>query len=144
MNKSTTKKLEEMLLNIDNEESLGRYLKQVPEKHPAMTFAQYYQSVIEQDEKTRSAICESSGIERSYFYHILSGSKRPGRDKILRMCIAAGMSASQTDEALKCGKEASLYAKNMHDAVIIFALNNHLSVTSTNELLDTYHLSLLD
>ena len=144
MNKSTTQKLEEMLLNIDNEKSLEQYLKQVPANHPVTTFAEYYQALIDRKSLEKSELCESSGIERSYFYHILSGSKRPGRDKILRMCIAADFSAKETDEALRCGKEASLYAKNMHDAIILFALNNHLSVTDMNELLDSYQLPLLN
>lgn len=143
MNKSTTRKLEEMLLNIDDEASLDHYLKEVPDAHPVTPFSAYFQNYIEAHHLDKGEICENSGIERSYFYHILSGSKRPGRDKILRMCIAAGMSAIQTDEALKCGQEASLYVKNIHDAIVIFCLNQHLSVTDTNELLDSYHLPLL-
>lgn len=143
MNKSTTQKLAEMLLNIDNEKSLEQYLKQVPDRHPVMSFSSFFQDYIDQHVLSKSEICESSGIERSYFYHILSGTKQPGRDKVLRMCIAAGMSTAETDTALKCSGEATLYAKNMHDAVILFALNNHLSVTDTNELLDSYALPLL-
>lgn len=143
MNKSTTQKLEEALLNIDNEASLEKYLKTTPSQHPAMSFADYFQSVVTAAGREKSEICESSGIERSYFYHILSGSKTPGRDKILRMCIAAGMNEEETNTALKCGNEAVLYARNMHDAVIIFVLHQHLSVTDANELLDSYHLPLL-
>lgn len=99
MNKSTTKKLEEMLLNTDNEDSLNKYIEKITQEHPLDTFANYFQSFLDRNGKDRSEVCEDSGIERSYFYHILSGSKKPGRDKILRMCIAAGMSVEETEHA---------------------------------------------
>jgi DNA-binding phage protein len=144
MKESTTKKLEEILLNIDDENELDQFLKNTPQKHPLMNFAEYLQSFLRDDEQARSSLCRSSGIERTYFYHILSGAKQPGRDKILRICIAMKMSADEAQQALRCGNQAVLYAKNMHDAVILFVLQHQLSVTDANELLDTYHLPLLD
>jgi DNA-binding phage protein len=144
MKESTTRKLEEILLNIDDENELDQFLKNTPQKHPLMNFAEYLQSFLHDDEQARSSLCRRSGIERTYFYHILSGAKQPGRDKILRICIAMEMSIDEVQQALRCGNQAILYAKNMHDAVILFVLQHQLSVTDANELLDTYHLPLLD
>ena len=71
MDKTTTKKLEEMLLNIEDEKALEKYLNQVPAKHPLIEFADYFQSYLAQRHLEKSEICAASGIERSYFYHIL-------------------------------------------------------------------------
>jgi DNA-binding phage protein len=144
MKESTTKKLEEILLNIDNENALDQFLKNTPHKHPLMSFAEYLQSFLNDDEQARSSLCHSSEIERTYFYHILAGTKQPGRDKILRICIALKMSTDETQQALRCGNQAVLYAKNMHDAVILFALQHQLSVADANDLLDTYQLAVLE
>ncbi|MCH3962078.1 MAG: hypothetical protein LKF53_04770 [Solobacterium sp.] len=144
MKESTTKKLEEILLNIDDENELDQFLKNTPQKHPLMSFAEYLQSFLRDDEQARSSLLRSSGIERTYFYHLLSGAKQPGRDKILRISIAMKWNAEETQQALRCGNQAILYAKNMHDAVILFALHHKLSVSDANDLLDSYHLDILD
>lgn len=144
MDKTTTKKLEEILMNVKDEKSLNTFVKTTPLNHPLMSFAEYLEEYMNQKNRSRSDICRDSGIERTYFYHILAGSKNPGRDKILRICIAAKMNVEETQKALRCGLEAELYAKNMHDAVLLFSLQHQLSVMDTNELLNDYQLPILE
>ena len=70
-----------------------------------------------------------------YAYQILNGSKNPGRDKTLAICLAAGMDYEETQRALALSDSGKLYPRKKRDSIIIFALHKRLSVQQTNELL---------
>ena len=139
MDWTTTKKLEEKLIQIDREEDLGRYLENSESIFPYQSFANYFVSLEKVKKLTTASLVHASGIERSYCYQILNGTRsNPGRDKILRLCIAAKLSLKETDRALRAADEAALYVRNKRDAIIIFSLEQHHSVEDTNLLLDQF------
>lgn len=74
-------------------------------------------------------------LPRTYAYQILNGTKNPGRDKILALCIAAGVDYEETQRALALSNMGKLYPRRREDSIIIFALEQKLSVLQTNELL---------
>ena len=89
-------------------------------------------------------LVRSSGIERTYCYQILNGrKKRPGRDKILRLCLSADLNIEETNHALAVSREATLFPKVRRDAILSYAICHHYSVNETMELLDTFHEDLL-
>lgn len=131
-----TKDLENTLNNIKNESSLNDYLKDIDGELPS-SFHEYFNSLLT---IPKTELIQKSGIERTYAYHILDGSKsNPGRDKILRLCIAGSLSIEETNRCLKICKESPLYAKSKRDSLIQFALNQKLSVIDTNILLSDHH-----
>ncbi len=75
-------------------------------------------------------------IERTYVYQILKGMRNPGREKIIIMCIAAGLSFTMTQKALVIAKAGILYYRDDRDAVIIYAVNHGLDLVDTNALLE--------
>lgn len=76
-----------------------------------------------------------TGIERSYFYHILSGAKIPGRNMVLRIGFCLRLNLKEMNHLLQLSGSAPLYAKIRRDATLIFALQNHYSMAETNDLL---------
>ena len=68
-------------------------------------------------------------------YQILNGSKNPGREKVLALCIAAGMNYEETQRALTLANLGKLYPRRKEDSIVIFALEHKLSILQTNELL---------
>ena len=76
-----------------------------------------------------------SGIERSYFYHILSGQKTPGRNMVLRIGFCLSLNLKEMNHLLQLSGTASLYPRIRRDASLIFALQNHYSMSETNDLL---------
>lgn len=140
----TTRTLENALLDVDSRPQLDAYLDTLKESPRAGSFREYFFSldkVAAQDEKE---LQKKSGIERTYFSHIRSGIKNPGRDKVLRLCIAAGLSEDETRRALESASLPAWYAKDRRDAVIRFAIRKHLSVMDTNLLLDEYGMDALE
>ena len=131
----TTEHLDRVLRDIDSEKELDRFLNTPGNMNPAESFAEYFNSLEKVQAIPPADLYKNAGIERTYGAHILSGSKAPGRDKILRLCLAAGLSADETKRALEAAGEAPLYARNRRDAILSYALKKHLSVMDADELL---------
>ena len=100
MDKSTTGKLAEVLATIDNTQDMEKFMEQPKVTDSFKTFPEYYRSLPRVKETTDSALIELSGIERSYYYQIMKGKRHPSRDKILRLCIGAGLTLRETTRAL--------------------------------------------
>lgn len=140
MDSETTRKLEEKLIQINREDMLSGYLDELESSDTYAGFSEYYRSIERVKNKETSQIVKASGIERSYCYQILNGTRpNPGREKIIRLCLAANLSLKETMRALKTGNEAVLYARNKRDAIIIFAVENGLSCEDANLLLDQFN-----
>ena len=79
-------------------------------------------------------------------YQLLNGSKTTkDRDKILGLCIAAGLSIKQTERVLKMSGFSPLYSKVDRDAVILICMNKGLrSVIKVNEELDKRGMPMLN
>ena len=89
-------------------------------------------------EMDRGELIRNSGLERSYFYQVMKGTRSPGRDKVLRLCLAAGLNLRQTTRALELSGNAALYARNRRDIILTVAVNQMADVDDTNLLLFKY------
>lgn len=131
----TTEHLDQVLRDIDSEKELNQYLTTPGNMNPAESFAEYFNSLEKVQAIAPADLYKSAGIERTYGAHILSGSKAPGRDKIIRLCLAAGLSADETKRALESAGEAPLYSRSKRDAILSYAIKKHLSTMDTDDLL---------
>ena len=138
MDKSTTGKLAEVLATIDNTQDMEKFMEQPKVTDSFKTFPEYYRSLPKVKETTDSALIELIGIERSYYYQIMKGKRHPSRDKILRLCIGAGLTLRETTRALELSENAPLYPKSRRDIIITVAINQSATVIDTNLLLFEY------
>ncbi|MBQ8972909.1 MAG: hypothetical protein IJ074_07520 [Clostridia bacterium] len=76
-----------------------------------------------------------SGIERSYFYHILSGYKHPSRNMMLRIGLCVHADCAEMNRLLRLAGVSGLYPKIRRDALLLYALQEHWSMARTNTLL---------
>lgn len=132
MNKKPTGELLEMLKGVDDRKSLKDYLTTIEEN---MTFSQYIGELMKQKKLDKSAVVKQANIHRTYAYQILDGSKNPGRDKAIAICIAMNLTLKETQRALTLSENRILYAKDARDSIIIFCINKKASIMETNELL---------
>lgn len=142
--------------NITNTKSLEKYLSQAHSISDLESYldneslceftsvSDYFLYIISSKKLSKSKIIEDSNLQRNYGYQILSGMRIPGRDKILMLCLAMDMNLEETNRALTLAKEGRLYAKDKRDSVLIYSINNQLSVTDTNDLLYEMQQQLLD
>ena len=83
-------------------------------------------------------LIRSSGLERSYYYQVMKGTRSPGRDKVLRLCLAAGLNLKETTRALELSGNAVLYPRKRRDIILTVAVNQMADVDDTNLLLFKY------
>ena len=77
----------------------------------------------------------AADISRSYAYQILRGERRPGRDILLRTALVLRLSLKEVQRLLAVGGCGALYPKIRRDAAVIFALNQHMTLLETEDLL---------
>ncbi|MDY4976938.1 MAG: protein kinase [Clostridia bacterium] len=97
--------------------------------------ARYFDRIIEQKHLKKSDIIRKSGIERTYGYQLLNGTKKPSRDKMIQLCMGAELSFDETQIALKQTGFMELYPRVKRDCILIYAIKSHKTVMETDELL---------
>lgn len=74
-------------------------------------------------------------VERSTLYRLLSGERLTTRNVVLRIALAFHLSIDETQELLRSGQRAELYAPVRRDAVILFCINHGFTLAQTEEAL---------
>lgn len=136
--KSTT----DLLNMIKN--SHDQDLKETIDTIKEMTFSEYFDYLCRIKEISRSEIIKQTNLSRTYAYQIFDGSKKASRDKIIQIALALKGTLKETERLLKLSGHSPLYSKIRRDAVLIFAIEHHLSTISTNELLDDFQFECLE
>lgn len=140
----TTERLERILNGVRSEKEAAEYI----DNHTGDAYAgfsEYINDYIGENDLHVAEVVRRSNISRNYVYNILNGNRNPGRDKIIALCIGAGMNCGQINRALKIAGEGILYAKDERDARIMIAVNNGVkSVTELNLLLEGEGLAIIE
>lgn len=89
------------------------------------------------DEKgiSRTEMISASGLNDIYAHQIISGKRRPSRDKLVCLCFGLGLSAEQVQNLLRDCGYVPLYVKKRRDSIILYALIKNMSLLELNELL---------
>ena len=138
MEESTTSNLAKVLINIDSAQEMEQYLELPEVMNSYQTFPEYFRSLPAVREMDTGELIRSSGLERSYYYQVMKGTRSPGRDKVLRLCLAAGLNLKETTRALELSGNAMLYPRKRRDIILTVAVNQMADVDDTNLLLFKY------
>ena len=140
----TTGNLAKILSNIDSAKEMEEYLELPEVVNSWQSFPEYFQSLDGVKEMDSRNLIRSSGLERSYYYQVMKGTRRPGRDKVLRLCLAAGLNLKETTRALELSGNAVLYPRSRRDIILTVAVNQMADVDDTNLLLFKYGVKPLE
>lgn len=144
MKEKQTRELLNILKDTSNKSELKTMLDNESFDLSGKTFAQYFMELTIDNNESRAQLVKESQIERTYCYQILNGTKQPGRDKVIALCLAAKISERETQHCLFLSSHAQLHPRNRRDAIIIYAINNHLSVRETNNILSDLEEGILE
>lgn len=70
-----------------------------------------------------------------YVRQVLSGKRRPSRDRLLCLCAALELTADETQEMLKSGSYAPLHPRSRRDAIIEYGIAHQTSLREINDQL---------
>ncbi|HBI52481.1 MAG TPA: hypothetical protein DDX72_06830 [Ruminococcaceae bacterium] len=116
---------EGFLENID-EHKLGRA--------NSLLSSYIYEKMDKYDVSPRDIVMKTN-ISQSHVYQIISGKRAAGRDKLISLALALGLSLDETQRLLTLGQCGPLYPKVRRDAAIICCINQHMDMYQTNECL---------
>lgn len=144
MNDATTSCLEELLLEEDADEKIEQLIRN--NCNGQLLFHEYFNAYVAAHKLDTTQIIKRSGVSRNYIYSILNGKRtNPGRDKVLALCIAAGMKYSEVNRGLKIARQGVLYSKIERDARIIVGINKRITdIVKLNLYLDSNGVAPLD
>lgn len=130
------KKTDELLKILKDSKDYSTY-KNLSEDSiiPENVLSEYLCYVLEKKGIKKSEVIRQSGMDRGYAYDIFSGKKQPSRDKLLMICIGAGMNFEETQILLKHTGYPLLYPRIERDSVLIYSMEHNLTVINTNILL---------
>lgn len=140
---NTTDQLLKQLSNINSISKLQEFTSSTEEAAYKISFHEYLAELLRTSELSISEVIHNSGIQRNYAYQILNGTKKPGRNKVISLCLALTLPLNEVQRALTIAEEGILYPKNKRDSIIIFSINKHYSVQETNDLLYEFNEDLL-
>ena len=105
------------------------------QKRTAPTCAQVLRELLEQIGLSVPEWIAAADISKSYAYQVLRGERIPGRDILLRTALVLRLSLKEAQRLLAVGGCGALYPKIRRDAAVIFALNQHMTLLETEDLL---------
>ncbi|MCI9078138.1 MAG: hypothetical protein HFH68_04300 [Lachnospiraceae bacterium] len=137
------KKTQELLEILKGVAQPGDYIDKEEDNLVKMELHEYIRNILNSKGISSGLLIKNSGLDRTYTYQILSGAKKPSRDKVLAICFTLKLSFEEIQDLLKATGYPILYARISRDSIIIFALQHNITLTDTNELLFDFGYSLI-
>lgn len=134
INKETGELLD-ILNSVEDKENLQDYINDTLENSNINLKIFFNEILFENNIESIPELMEKAQIEVHYGYQILSGTRKPSRDKVIQICIAAKLNLSKTQRALNMAKLGQLYPKDSRDAIIIFGINKGFNLIQINNIL---------
>ena len=140
----TTSRLEQSLKEVDDDRKADAFINE----HCGNawdSFSDYYLKYVGKHDEDISEIVASAGFG-DYASQIINGIRKPvNRDRIIALCLAAGMSVTETDRALRLADHFPLNPKDERDVRIVVCINNGMNkVVDVNLELDRFGLPPLE
>lgn len=134
---------EEVTDNISSKKELESFIaKNINNQFGS--FKEYFNEYVAENDMDLPSVMKKSNIDKGYFYNIVNGDRQPKRDKILCLCIGAGMDVAHINRGLRLGHFSRLDPKNERDLRIKYAvMNGESSVININIMLENEGLEIL-
>ena len=132
-----TGQLENEIKQIKNKKDVKKFIKDNHANFNEFTLESYLAHLLEKKQLVKARVIADSKLDQCYAYHIFAGRKKsPSRGKMLSIALAMKLDVDETQRLLYYSGNERLYAKNSWDSVMMFALEKHLSIKETNDLLN--------
>ena len=138
-----SKTTEELKAELTNCRDIHYYLSTNENVFIKTSFREFVEELLLEKGLKKSQLVKESGLDQTYCYQILSGKKNPSRDKLLCLILAMQLNDKEAEMLLYLAEKPALYPKSSRDSIILFALQNKLSVNETDELLYEANLDTL-
>lgn len=131
------KDTEQLTNELKEANDIEKFVNDNEEHFRDFTLESYLKYLLDIKQLNKADVIRDSKLDIGYAYHIFAGhKKRPAREKILSVALAMKLEVEEAQRLLYYAGAETLYVRNPWDSVILFALDKHLSVEETNDLLN--------
>ena len=140
-----TKSTKELLNELKSSKKLDSYLDENKDSLYSLPLNAYLEHLLKEKNISKNEVIKRSCLNQTYGYEIFSGKKNnPSRDKVLMLSVAFPLPLEEVQKLLTIAGVDVLYPRRQRDSVIIFGLENGLSVMTINEKLHDLGESILE
>lgn len=104
-------------------------------KQRELTLPQHLQSLLEVSGLSIPVLVRQTLISKPFLYQIFGGIRKPGRNVLLRLAFAMGLSLEETQRLLTVARRCVLYPRLRRDAALIFMLEHSYTLAEADEAL---------
>ena len=143
MNEKKTTYLNSLLNGTRNKAGLEAFLK---ENTGELSISDYMNQMLADKDMSAAEVIRRSNLSKDYANQLLNGTRsKPGRDKIIALCIGLGLNLSETQKALKIARCGELYSKDTRDAIIMYYINiEKWDIMEINNSLHDHNLKTIE
>lgn len=129
----------ELLKSLSAENcSLDNYFSDNDDSFVNEDIKEFWGNIISKNARSKSSIINKADFSYCYFYDIINGRKMPTKDKVIRLALAMKMNLDECQKALKLSGRSALYPRLRRDSILIYAIENQLTIFRCDELLEKY------
>lgn len=132
--------MEQVLKHTQN---IDDFLEKNKQNMISKTLSEHLCQLLSEKGISRAAVVRGSLLDRTYVYQIFSGVKTPSRDKLIALAFGMHLSDEETQKMLKLSGNRPLYVRDERDVLILFAMQQKMTIFETNELLFDHNFELL-
>lgn len=114
---------------------ISRYFKSNSDSFVNENIHNFWEEVIKKSGLSKSNIINKADFSYCYFYDVINGRKIPNKDKIVRLILTMHLDLDDCQQALRLSGRSSLYPRIKRDSIIIYAINQGMTVYQCSELL---------
>ena len=131
------KTTEELVNELVSAPDIREFLAENEDNIETMSLSEYLKQLLEQYKLDKSQIFHRAKMnENNYGYELFrDDSKKPSRDKLIRLCFGFPLTIEEATRVLRCGKVRPLYPRDRRDAYVMYALKNRYTIDKLNDLL---------
>lgn len=137
-------KTEKLMNELKEASSLYSFIDKHQDAFPNLTLPDYIELLIQKKGLKKSQVINDTGLHRTYAYQIMSGQRKPSRDKLIAFAFGLNLNMEETQRLLTTAEFNPLYPKNKRDSIIIYAICNHYDIMSVNDLLYEHGEEILE
>ncbi len=114
--------------DIENKlERDGKFDEELIKENLCPELSDFLNACMERAGVSRTDCISALGVERSYGYQILNGTRVPSRECLIRIGLLLGLSVEDFQRMLNIAGRPSLYVKNMFDAKVFYAIKHKMN-----------------
>ncbi len=129
------KTTDDLAMELMNAPKLDRFLNENEASFRHDDVAALVETLRKSHRMSKSAFAKGAAISSVYLYQILSGMRRPTRDKLICLLFSAQAGEAEAQELLKHAGYAQLYPANRRDAILLYGIAHGMSLLEVNEAL---------